>query len=45
MFYLMMHFILIKALSHPPFQSFPTAFIHFFQILKNFKQTLSIACV
>ncbi|EQL69406.1 hypothetical protein N407_05395 [Helicobacter pylori FD662] len=49
--------ILFKALfiqsfiSTPPFPSFPIIFIHFFQTLKflsnpkNFKQTLSIACV
>ncbi|EQL62888.1 hypothetical protein N406_08705 [Helicobacter pylori FD577] len=43
---------LFKALFfNPPFPSFPMIFIHFFQTLKflpnpkNFKQTLSIACL
>lgn len=47
---LMMRFIL-KLYSTPPFPSFLMIFIHFFQTLKflsnpkNFKQTLSIACL
>ncbi len=42
---------LFKALFLPPLPSFPIIFIHFFQTLKflpnpkNFKQTLSIACL
>ncbi len=50
--YLFKKALLIQSfLFHPPFQSFPITFIHFFQTLKflpnpkNFKQTLSIACL
>lgn len=42
---------IILSFHLPPFPSFPITFIHFFPTLKflsnpkNFKQTLSIACV
>ncbi len=50
-FYLMMRLIFKALFFNPPFPSFPMIFIHFFQTLKfipnskNFKQTLSIACL
>ncbi len=50
-FNLMMCLIFKALFYYPPFPSFPITFIHFFQTLKflsnpkNFKQTLSIACL